>query len=142
MKISTKTGDKGFTRLLSGDRVAKDHMLVEYVGTLDELQSVLGLLSHSDVPRIQKDIYRLMSMKDIEPWFDTTIDPQHEFILPRGLYHFARTICRRAERRAVSAGIDIVYLNRLSDYLYKLALNNQNMKKKECNCGCGFCCND
>ena len=84
-----------------------------------------------------------MSMKGVEPWFDTSIEPQREFILPRGLWHVARTVCRRAERRGVSAGIDIIYLNRLSDYLYKLSLNNNNMKNnKECNCGCGFCCND
>ena len=143
MRISTKTGDKGYTSVLSGDRVPKDHFIIEYIGTLDELQSILGCLHHKDIPVIQKDIYRLMSMKGVEPWFDTSIEPQREFILPRGLWHVARTVCRRAERRGVTAGIDIIYLNRLSDYLYKLSLNNNNMKNnKECNCGCGFCCND
>ena len=143
MRISTKTGDKGYTSVLSGDRVPKDHFIIEYIGTLDELQSILGCLVHEDIATIQKDIYRLMSMKGVEPWFDTSIEPQREFILPRGLWHVARTVCRRAERRGVSAGVDIIYLNRLSDYLYKLSLNNNNMKNnKECNCGCGFCCND
>ena len=44
MKIYTKTGDGGETSLLSGGRVAKDHPRIEAYGTLDELNSLLGLL--------------------------------------------------------------------------------------------------
>lgn len=45
MKIYTKTGDSGTTGLLSGTRVSKAHLRLEAYGTLDELNSHLGLLS-------------------------------------------------------------------------------------------------
>lgn len=43
MKIYTKTGDKGTTALYSGQRVPKDSQRVEAYGTIDELDSALGL---------------------------------------------------------------------------------------------------
>lgn len=43
MPISTKKGDKGFTGLLNGKRVPKYHLRPETYGTLDELNSFLGL---------------------------------------------------------------------------------------------------
>ena len=43
MKIYTKTGDSGETSLFAGGRVAKHHARVEAYGTIDELNSVLGL---------------------------------------------------------------------------------------------------
>lgn len=43
MKIYTKTGDDGTTGLFAGDRVAKDHPRICAYGTVDELNSVLGL---------------------------------------------------------------------------------------------------
>ena len=45
MKVYTKTGDEGETSLFSGGRVGKDHPRIEAYGTVDELNSVLGLLS-------------------------------------------------------------------------------------------------
>ena len=45
MKIYTKTGDKGTTSLLSGTRVSKADMRLEAYGTLDELNSWLGVLA-------------------------------------------------------------------------------------------------
>ena len=42
MRIYTKYGDKGFTRLYGGDRVSKTHIRVEAYGTMDELCSHLG----------------------------------------------------------------------------------------------------
>ena len=50
MKIYTKTGDAGETSLLSGGRVAKDHPRIEAYGTLDELNSLLGLLLAEPIP--------------------------------------------------------------------------------------------
>ncbi len=44
MKIYTRTGDKGQTSLLNGNRVAKDSLRIETYGTLDELNSHIGLL--------------------------------------------------------------------------------------------------
>lgn len=44
MKIYTKTGDDGTTSLFSGGRVPKHHLRVESYGTVDELNSVLGVV--------------------------------------------------------------------------------------------------
>ena len=44
MKIYTKTGDKGTTLLIGGTRVPKHHIKIEAYGTIDELNSYLGLL--------------------------------------------------------------------------------------------------
>lgn len=46
MKIYTKTGDKGTTSLYDGVRIEKDHIRVESYGTVDELNSFLGLSKH------------------------------------------------------------------------------------------------
>ena len=43
MKIYTKTGDQGETSLYGGQRVLKDHLRIEAYGTVDELNSVLGI---------------------------------------------------------------------------------------------------
>lgn len=42
--IYTKTGDKGTTSLVGGTRVPKTHIRLEAYGTVDELNSYLGLL--------------------------------------------------------------------------------------------------
>lgn len=42
-KVYTRTGDKGSTRLVGGDAVPKNHVRIEGYGTVDELNSVLGL---------------------------------------------------------------------------------------------------
>ena len=124
MKISTKRGDKGTTQVLGiKDRVLKDHPMVEYIGTVDELQSLLGMIEDEDIERIQTELYMLMSGEIVScHWMDTTIPKQTEFILPKGIWNVARTVCRRAERRAVAAGVNCIYLNRLSDLLYKKSL--------------------
>lgn len=44
MKIYTKTGDKGETSLIGGTRVAKHHIRIEAYGTMDELNSHIGLV--------------------------------------------------------------------------------------------------
>jgi cob(I)alamin adenosyltransferase len=44
MKIYTKKGDKGETSLIGGDRVKKHHIRIESYGTIDELNSYIGIL--------------------------------------------------------------------------------------------------
>jgi len=44
MKVYTKTGDKGSTLLIGGTRVPKHHIKIEAYGTVDELNSFIGLL--------------------------------------------------------------------------------------------------
>lgn len=44
MKIYTKTGDKGETSLIGGTRVPKHHIRIEAYGTIDELNSHIGLV--------------------------------------------------------------------------------------------------
>lgn len=55
MKIYTKTGDKGQTSLVSGKRVAKYHLRIESYGTVDELNSYLGLVRDQAVNEKRKD---------------------------------------------------------------------------------------
>jgi cob(I)alamin adenosyltransferase len=49
MKIYTKTGDKGLTSLIGGTRVPKFHLRIESYGTVDELNSYIGLISCQDI---------------------------------------------------------------------------------------------
>ncbi|MFM9907985.1 MAG: cob(I)yrinic acid a,c-diamide adenosyltransferase, partial [Chitinophagaceae bacterium] len=43
LKIYTKTGDKGITSLIGGTKVSKSHLRIEAYGTVDELNSYIGL---------------------------------------------------------------------------------------------------
>ena len=70
MKIYTKKGDRGTTGLFGGKRVDKDDARVECVGTLDEVNSTIGLLRaklgpehpwQGNLHRIQKDLMDMMS---------------------------------------------------------------------------------
>src|SRR5512139_3107262 len=56
MPISTKKGDKGFTGLLGGKRVPKHHLKPETYGTLDELNSFLGMARATSKDRKVKKI--------------------------------------------------------------------------------------
>lgn len=56
LKIYTKTGDKGQTGLLGGTRVPKHHIRIEAYGTVDELNSWIGLLRDSIADEYQKGI--------------------------------------------------------------------------------------
>lgn len=55
MKIYTKTGDKGTTALFGGARVPKHHIRIESYGTVDELNSYIGLLRHRDIGTENQD---------------------------------------------------------------------------------------
>ncbi|MEW4925290.1 cob(I)yrinic acid a,c-diamide adenosyltransferase [Algibacter sp. 2305UL17-15] len=62
MKIYTKTGDKGTTALFGGTRVPKHHIRIESYGTVDELNSHLGLIRDQDIHQDYKDL--LMRIQD------------------------------------------------------------------------------
>ncbi|WP_338409485.1 cob(I)yrinic acid a,c-diamide adenosyltransferase [uncultured Flavobacterium sp.] len=56
MKIYTKTGDKGTTALFGGTRVSKHHIRIESYGTLDELNSHIGLIRDQEINGAYKDV--------------------------------------------------------------------------------------
>ncbi|WP_027880061.1 cob(I)yrinic acid a,c-diamide adenosyltransferase [Mesoflavibacter zeaxanthinifaciens] len=55
MKIYTKTGDKGTTALFGGTRVPKHHIRIDSYGTVDELNSYIGLIRDQDINQKYKD---------------------------------------------------------------------------------------
>lgn len=75
MKIYTKTGDAGSTSLFGGTRVSKHHIRIESYGTLDELNSWLGLIrdqledsdTSSELIRIQSELFTLGAELATEP---------------------------------------------------------------------------
>lgn len=131
-KIYTRTGDQGSTGLGGGVRVDKDHIRVEAFGTVDELNSVIGLVLAGELPDtmrevlvdVQHDLFDLGSelaqpgktlipaayvarLEQVLDGFNAELPPLKEFILPGGgmaaaQCHLARTVCRRAERRVVT----------------------------------------
>ena len=164
-KIYTRTGDDGTTGLADGKRVPKDDAQVEAYGTVDELNSALGValacgldaevaktltriqsellnaggelcLIGSRGPRPPQPLIQDRHVEQLEAEcdrFNAPLGPLANFILPGGTpaaaqLHLARTICRRAERRAVALAHTVEvpqallhYLNRLSDLLFILA---------------------
>ena len=55
MKRYTKTGDKGTTALFGGTRVPKHHIRIDSYGTVDELNSYIGLIRDQDIDQKYKD---------------------------------------------------------------------------------------
>jgi cob(I)alamin adenosyltransferase len=162
MKIYTKTGDDGTTGLFNGARVKKSDLRVECYGTVDELNSILGIcIAYNPSQDLKESLIQISNMlfnlgSDLatplhpEPKFKvirieakyvsflealideytTQLEELKNFILPGGcmvasFLHQARTVCRRAERRAVELQSleeinpnTVLFLNRLSDYLF------------------------
>lgn len=128
-KIYTRTGDNGTTGLGDGRRVDKDSARIEAIGSVDELNSLVGLLLAHGVPsanepvltRVQHRLFDLggelampgqqllsdSATTELEQELDrlnSQLPPLKEFILPGGSLaaascHHARSVCRRAERR-------------------------------------------
>ena len=131
-KIYTRTGDSGTTGLGDGSRVDKDSLRVEAYGTVDELNSQIGLVMAFGTDEkiadqlldIQHDLFDLGSelcvpgysaindanIEKLEKILDehnADLPSLKEFILPGGNLpaascHVARTVCRRSERIVVS----------------------------------------
>ena len=150
MRVYTKTGDKGKTSLYDSKRVFKDSIRVESYGTIDELNSYLGLtknfIEDEDIYNLIHEIQRklfdvaaelateevVFLENKIDEYLDQVETPDH-FIIPgagkaAGFLHISRTICRRAERRIITLAREadvnehlLKYVNRLSDLLYSLS---------------------
>lgn len=173
MKLYTKTGDRGQTTLIGGERVSKCDVRVEAYGTVDELSANVALLTDmlreaegteeyvADLVRVGSQLMTVAALlavgsggegkvaepseqvvAELEGRIDALtarVKPITKFTIPGGnrtvsMCHVCRTVCRRAERAALRAneahGVSaqaLIYLNRLSDYLYVLcrALNEQ-----------------
>ncbi len=63
MKIYTKTGDDGTTGLIGGTRVRKHHIRIESYGTVDELNSWLGLIRDQEIDAYIKDVLTQIQKK-------------------------------------------------------------------------------
>ncbi len=130
-KLYTRTGDAGTTGLADGSRVSKDAPRIEAIGTIDELNSTLGVLLCEDIPAaaracligVQHDLFDLggelsvpghtimtgehsKRLEDMLDALNAQLPALKDFILPGGsraasLAHVARTVCRRAERALV-----------------------------------------
>jgi len=161
----TKTGDKGTTGLIGGTRVKKNDLRLDAYGTIDELNSYLGVVRSMQtnelidgvlekiqnklfvigahlatdnsaamikrqLPVFEADVLLLESEMDS---MNRELPELRNFILPGGCQaasfcHVARTVCRRAERIIVELAEKveiesqlIIYINRLSDYLFVLS---------------------
>jgi cob(I)alamin adenosyltransferase len=164
-RIYTRKGDGGATSLGNRQRVEKDSLRVDTYGTVDELNSWIGMAialgvsssliepltkiqnelfdlgadlsfppddpTHGYLPRTAEE--RITNLEQIIDQLNDLLGPLENFILPGGsasgsALHIARTVCRRAERLAVSLNREetigefvIPYLNRLSDALFMMA---------------------
>jgi cob(I)alamin adenosyltransferase len=58
MKIYTKTGDQGYTSLIGGTRVPKHHLRIESYGTVDELNSYIGLIRDQPIADHHREILK------------------------------------------------------------------------------------
>lgn len=97
MKIYTKTGDKGTTALFGGKRVAKNDLRVEAYGTIDELNSWLGLLRDQPINtirqnlliQIQNDLFVIGSILATEPGNEKvkipSLKPEHILDLEKAM---------------------------------------------------------
>jgi cob(I)alamin adenosyltransferase len=131
-KIYTRTGDDGTTGLGDGQRTRKDSLRVEAYGTVDELNSAVGLVLAGELsPEIRECLVRVQHrlfdlggelcmpgfealaerhVREVEQTldgFNAELPPLKDFILPGGTTaaahcHLARTVCRRAERRVTT----------------------------------------
>jgi cob(I)alamin adenosyltransferase len=128
--VYTKTGDAGTTSLVGGTRIPKNHIRLEAYGTVDELNSFLGLLRSQEIGeddkknilRIQNELFLVgatlatedsdtskctISQEDIK-WLETEIDtmdeklpPLKNFIIPADIQAVSFChVCRTVCRRA------------------------------------------
>ena len=165
MPIYTKNGDDGTTNTIGNERKSKSSLVFEVLGTLDELNSVLGVLASEInfseeakdfIHQTQSNLFKIGSLvanpnsrsmdfdwlEDQIITLEKRIDEMDDelpllkkFILPGGSnqaakVHLSRSVCRRLERRVVyyyentpvnKENFVLMYINRLSDFLFTLA---------------------
>jgi cob(I)alamin adenosyltransferase len=80
MKIYTKTGDKGTTALFGGTRVAKHHIRIESYGTIDELNSWIGLIRDQEINQHYKDFLTNIQHKLFIIGAVLATDPEKELL--------------------------------------------------------------
>lgn len=150
-KIYTRTGDDGTTGLGDGKRVRKDDLRVEAYGTVDELNSAIGILAASALPAefaaliadIQQRLFDLggelsipdtttlsaAAVEELEHTMDSLnkdLPPLKDFVMPGGTTtaaacHMARAICRRSERRLITLAATEYVNNESVCYLNRLS---------------------
>ena len=107
MKIYTKTGDAGQTGLFGGPRVTKDHARIEAFGTVDELNSHLGMARSQPKADLFDELLRIIQCDLFELGAELATPGDHD---------------ERIKVRQVQALENAIeYLNRLGDLLFVLA---------------------
>ena len=156
MKLYTKAGDGGRASTANRRSIPKDSPVFELLGTLDEFTSAMGVAKQSApdkhvfdlIETLQQDIVKLSGelagyekfatpdrIRELESAIDSLMETVPEFsgfVLPGksacgAALDVARTVARRAERRAVAmaatGGVPrdvLIWLNRVSDLMYAL----------------------
>lgn len=82
MKIYTKGGDKGKTSLFGNTRVDKDDLRIEAYGTVDELNSMIGMLSSYDTSAQSKTQLEAIQKKLFDVGSHLAADPDFDYPLP------------------------------------------------------------
>ena len=91
MKIYTKTGDSGTTALYGGTRVKKYNLRIESYGTVDELNSYIGLIKDQEISdyiknsllKIQNELFTLGSMLATPPEKETLKNGKERLNIPK-----------------------------------------------------------
>jgi len=150
VKIYTRTGDRGETSLFGGARVPKNDPRIDAYGTIDELNSCLGVVlageADAQLLDVQRDLFEIGAhlaspgtsrftgvpasrIEELERGIDAMeadLAPLKSFILPGGTLaaaqlHVARTVCRRAERLVVALHDDDAATQSSIAYLNRLS---------------------
>ena len=150
-QIATRTGDDGSTGLGDGTRVPKDHLRVQAMGDVDELNSGLGVLLAEPLPAdvrevlvvVQHELFNLggelsipgytlvkpdavLRLDEALEHYNAQLPRLKEFILPAGtrsaaLAHVSRTVARRAERAVVTLAATAALNDAPRQYLNRLS---------------------
>ena len=150
-EIVTRTGDDGNTGLADGTRLAKHAPRIEALGTVDELNSQVGVLLDTALPPelrpllvdIQHDLFNLgaelawpevsqlheenvLRLDQAIATYNAGLPPLTEFLLPGGTpaaaqAHVCRTVCRRAERRLTALAETELLSPQLIRYMNRLS---------------------